>query len=156
MSTLNGLTLNTMAPQTQQSFIKSLILISLSLTMHKHSKKTLHYHLTLHCEVRSPSEMVNVAPRRRAEAINRNLTSILKAGIDRVCVQYVVRPLLNGDLICPEGLKGQLITESCGKLAQRTVQHRLTRRTQHGREKTQFSRRNTVIIFFTTYSALFI
>lgn len=43
----------------------------------KKKNQILHYHLILHCEVLSSCEMVSVAPSRRAEAINRNLRSIL-------------------------------------------------------------------------------
>lgn len=67
-----------------------MISLSVLLTVQMFKKNQL-YHLTLHCEVRSASEMVSVAPRRRAEATNRNLRSILKAGRYQACVQRAVK-----------------------------------------------------------------
>lgn len=68
---------------TQHKFIKSLPSLFICVDYahntppKKKKNRILHYHLTLHCEVRSSSEMVSVAPSRRAEAINRSLRSIL-------------------------------------------------------------------------------
>lgn len=102
---------------------------SFSTTVYKLWETKLHYHLILHCAVRSPCEMVSVAPRMRAEARNRDLRVMVKAGrsglypaCGRVCGRLLNR--LDQLWGVKRGEYG-----SCGKLEKKTAQHWLTQTT---------------------------